>query len=72
MLDQKNFWKIVNSVGKTDRHSAPLKELYAFFKTLNSENIDGNSEPYTKNFTAEGYEDPINETINQPFPRPKF
>ena len=63
----KEFWKIINSVGKTDRHSAPLEELYAFFKTLNSENIDENSEPYAENFIAEDYEDSINETINQPF-----
>ena len=61
------FWKIINSVGKTDRHSAPLEELYAFFKTLNSENIDENSEPYAENFIAEHYEDSINETMNQPF-----
>ena len=68
----KEFWKIINSVGKTDKHSAPLEELYAFFKILNNKNIDENSEPYTENFTAEDYEDPINETINQLFSEAKI
>ena len=68
----KEFWKIINSIWKTDRHSAPLEELYAFFKTLNNENIDENSEPYAENLTAEDYEDSITETINQPFSEAKI
>ena len=63
----KDFWKIINSTGKTEKQSAPLEDLYNFFKTLNSENNEINSEHSTENFTAEGFEESINDEINQPF-----
>lgn len=68
----KDFWEIINSAGKSEKQSAPLEDLYNLFKTLNSENNEINFEHGTENSTAEGFEESINDEINQPFPRQKF
>ena len=52
---------------KNRKQSSPLEDLYNFFKTLNSENNNINFEHSTENFTAESFEESINEEINQPF-----
>ena len=63
------FWKIVNSLNNIKVETAPLNELYDFFKNVNksspSHDVDDPIEQ--DGYSGLGYSDEINASINQPF-----
>ncbi|MCG7878765.1 MAG: hypothetical protein N0C90_20910, partial [Candidatus Thiodiazotropha endolucinida] len=63
----KEFWKIINSIDKSKNDTAPLNDLYEFFKNLNSVEPNENSVEFQDNETFIGFGDSINDAINQAF-----
>lgn len=65
----KDFWKVINSIGKSKRETAPLNDLYNFFKNVNSSNIneDISNPSKTDEFVDLDSSSDINADINQPF-----
>ena len=61
----RNFWKIINSVDKKENSTAPLHELYDYFKTLNEDDYNVDSDLHT-NFSQSNVHN-TNMTINKPF-----
>ena len=67
----REFWKIINSVDKSKETKPPLKDLYTYFKSLNSspdDNIEYSESHQNTNDTMLHRDDlaAINEEINQP------
>lgn len=67
----REFWKIINSIDKSKETKPPLKELYTYFKSLNSspdEKIECSESNQNTNDTTLHRDDlaAINEEINQP------
>ena len=61
----RNFWKIINSVDKKEKSTAPLHELYDYFKTLNEDDNNVDSDLHTS-FSQSNVHN-TNMTINKPF-----
>ena len=59
----KAYWKVINSANKTEQPTAPLHELYDFFKHVNNPTVqEGNINQTNEHNTTEIN----NEDINQP------
>lgn len=71
-FNPREFWKIINSVDKSkETKKKPLKDLYTYFKSLNSspdDNIEYCESHQNTNDTMLQRDDlaAINEEINQP------
>ena len=65
----KEFWKIIKSIDKTKDKTAPLQNLYEYFKNINAGNTNDESEDYPadEQFTGTGENNDINELLNYPF-----
>ena len=60
----REFWKIINSIDDKNRDTAPLQDLYNYFKNINQEKETEKEEVQSKN---EQPSQNINMHINQPF-----
>ena len=61
----RDFWRIINSIDETKDKTAPLHNLYEYFKNINGGNIDDDT---LENDQFIYMENPnMNESINQPF-----
>ena len=65
----KEFWKIINFVDETKDKTAPLQNVYEYFKNINAGNTNDESEHYPadEQFTGTGENNDINELLNYPF-----
>ena len=64
-IKPRDFWRIINSIDKTKDKTAPLHNLYEYFKNINGGNIDDDT---LENDQFIYMENPnMNESINQPF-----
>ena len=52
----KEFWKLINSIDKTKDKTAPLQNLYEYFKNIIAGNTNDESEDYPadRQFTGTG------------------
>lgn len=63
----RDFWKIINSVDKKESSTAPLHELYDYFKTLNEDGYNDDSDLHT-NFSQSNVNNTnSNNALNMPF-----
>ena len=65
MRNRRNFWKIINSVNKTDQTTAPLEDLYNYFKQLNASDDQEESSDETLPQSAFTISTDIHEFINR-------
>ena len=65
----RDFWKIINSVNKQENYTAPLHELYKYFKSLNEDKHIENSDfqTNTSDFSSNANHTNLNTSINKPF-----
>ena len=67
MLNQKQYWKIINSKPKETEPMAPLHDLYTYFKNINENisNINTDHEDFI-NINNNIVENDLNIDINNP------
>lgn len=58
----KEFWKIINSVNKRERSTAPLDDLHAYFREINDQTYDDEN---IENNNSDENADRLNEELNQ-------
>ena len=64
----KEFWRIINSIDKSKNKTAPLQNLYEYFKKANAGNLNDKTEddPSDEQFFGTNNNSDMNESLNQP------
>ena len=63
----KDFWKVINSINKKEDTTAPLHDLYEYFKTLNADSEGENTDNDSGNLKFPDKISDLNIDINLPF-----
>ena len=63
----KDFWKVINSINKKEDTTAPLHDLYEYFKTLNADSEGENTDNDSGNLKFPDKISDSNIDINLPF-----